>query len=142
MHRSNLTRQSPALEALPHSINTFWQELKKLLHELLVKLPQPIQERILKLIAFLEAHEGNIRTVIGQLVYALAHNATGWNHSKFLSVNGTTSVAAGYNWWDGYATGRNVGNYYIFDTYVVDHNAATEIDSHSLSWLQGRQVRW
>jgi hypothetical protein len=101
---------------LPPFIDRIWQALKNALVDLLNKLPAPVQAWIRKVITYLEQDEQKIQNFIKALVAALAAQATGWNHSKFLAVNGTTAVASGYNWWNGYATGSNVANNYIFDT--------------------------
>jgi hypothetical protein len=116
---TKLGRKSPTYEALPPFINKFWQELKKVLLAIFSKIPPNVQAWIKKVIGFLEQDEEKILNFINSLLGLLSAQATGWNHAKFFSVNGTTSVASGYNWWNGYGTGIKAPNYYIFDTYVV-----------------------
>jgi hypothetical protein len=86
---------------------------QEILLTLLAKLPPNVQAWIKKVISFLEQEEQQIPGFVKLLVGALAANATGWNHAKFFSVNGTTSVASGYYWWDGYATGSTAPLTYL-----------------------------
>lgn len=139
---TNVARKSPTYHALPPFIDKFWQALKKILLALLAKLPPNVQAWIKKVITFLEQEEQKIPGFIKLLVGALAANATGWNHAKFFSVNGITSVASGYNWWDGYATGPNVPNNYIFDTYVLQQLLLLINTNNDRTFYQRREVRW
>jgi hypothetical protein len=107
---------SGAYESLPPFIEKIWQALKNVLHALYDKFPTPVRAWIQKVITFLQQDEQKIRNFIHALVAQLFAQATGWNHAKFLAVNGTTAVASGYNWWIGYSTGSGVMNNYIFDT--------------------------
>lgn len=110
---TNVDALSSALHTHSLLIEKIWQEIKNIIKTLRHDKARLIGW-VMKVLEHLEEIEHDVLKIVKEIVTGLANQATGWNHAKFLAVNGTTAVVSGYNWWTDYGT--KTGNRKLLDT--------------------------